>query len=754
MTPHKRLLILFIVLICSSCSTTKFLAPGQKLYDGAKINITDKNTTKGEAGDLKDEMESLVRPKPNGKILGLRFKLWVYFKTRTNKKKGLRHYLNTHMGEPPVLISSVDVDKNAQIMKNRLQNESYFLAQAVGDTTSKKQIAKAIYTIQTGPSYHYNQITFPNIKDDVDTAVAGTSPQTLLKVGDKFNLDIIKAERIRIDARLKEEGFYYFAPEDLLMKYDSTVAGHKVNLFVTVKPETPDEATWIYKIRNIYLYPHYTIKDTSLKLDSAVKYRWYNVIDPANTIKPYVFKNSVLLHPGDIYNRTEHNNSLSRFMQLGPFRFVKNRFEDVTPDSAYLDIYYFLTQQKRKSLQFDIEEHQTSSNYDGTQLNFNFKNRNMFKGAELYNITFFASRDIQFGKYNAGYNVYQFGVQPSLTWPRFVSPFNFKTDNAFIPKTILSVGYTLIDRTKLYNLNSFSFSWGYQWKPSLHKQHTLDLLDLTYVNSANVTKIYTDSIAKTRNPSLAHVIDKQFTFGPSYSYIYTNTTETQKVNTYYYDGKISLSGNLVGILSGADTLHGKVSKLFNTPFDQYVKFENEFRFYHKLGKNSKLATRVMFDIGLPYGNSTILPYSQQFFIGGANSLRGFQAHSVGPGTYIIPEELTHGTNFLPDESGDIKIEANVEYRAKLFSVVNGALFMDAGNIWNTKSHADLPGATFSSHFLNQMAVDWGFGLRFDFTVLLLRTDMGFPVRYPFPPGQPYRFNLHSPVFNLAIGYPF
>jgi outer membrane protein assembly factor BamA len=523
---------------------------------------------------------------------------------------------------------------------------------------------------------------------------------------------------------------------------------------VTVKPETPDEATWIYKIRNIYLYPHYSIKDTSLKLDSAVKYQWYNVIDPANTIKPYVFKNSVLLHPGDIYNRTEHNNSLSRFMQLGPFRFVKNRFEDVTPDSAFLDIYYFLTQQKRKSIQFDIEEHQTSSNYDGTQLNLNFKNRNMFKGAELYNITFFVSRDIQFGKYNAGYNVYQFGVQPSLSWPRFVSPFNFKTDNAFIPRTILSTGYTLIDRTKLYNLNSFNFSWGYQWKPSLHKQHTLDLLDLTYVNSANISKIYLDSIAKTRNPSLAHVIDKQFTFGPSYSYTYTNTTETQKVNTYYYNGKISLSGNLVGILTGADTLHGKVRKIFNTPFDQYIKLENEIRYFHKLGKNSKLATRLMFDVGLPYGNSTILPYSQQFFIGGANSLRGFQAHSVGPGTYIIPEELTHGTNFLPDESGDVKIEANVEYRAKLFSVVNGALFMDAGNIWDTKSHANLPGATFSSHFLNQMAVDWGFGLRFDFTVLLLRTDIGFPVRYPFPPGQPYRFNVHGAVFNLAIGYPF
>jgi outer membrane protein insertion porin family len=280
------------------------------------------------------------------------------------------------------------------------------------------------------------------------------------------------------------------------------------------------------------------------------------------------------------------------------------------------------------------------------------------------------------------------------------------------------------------------------------------LLDLMFVNPQNVTQVYQDSIKKTRNPALAHVINRQFTFGPSYSYTWTNTTENYRVNTIYYNSKISLSANLLGIVTGADTLKGNVRTLFGTPYNQYIKLENEFRFFHKLSPNSKLATRLMVDVGLPYGNSTILPYSQQFFIGGANSLRGFQAHSVGPGTYIIPELNRQGTNFLPDESGDIKIEANIEYRPKLFSIVYGALFMDAGNIWDLRHHADLPGGTFSSGFLNQMAVDWGFGLRFDLTVLLLRTDLGFPVRYPFPAGQPYNFKLQRGVFNLAIGYPF
>ena len=235
--------------------------------------------------------------------------------------------------------------------------------------------------------------------------------------------------------------------------------------------------------------------------------------------------------------------------------------------------------------------------------------------------------------YNNGYNVYQAGIQPSISWPRFISPFNFKTDNAFIPRTILTTGYTIINRSKLYTLNSFNASFGYQWKPNLHKQHQLDLEDVTFVDPQNVTQLYLDSIQHTRNPALAHVINKQFTFGPSYSYTWTNTTEDFRTNTFYYNGKVSLSGNLYGILTGADTLKGKVSKLFGTPFNQYVKLENEIRFFHKLGPNSKLATRFMVDVGLPYGNSTVLPYSQQFFIGGANSLRGFQAHSIGPGSY-------------------------------------------------------------------------------------------------------------------------
>jgi outer membrane protein insertion porin family len=768
MTKFKYILIVAIAVLASACSTTKYLAPGQKLYNGGEVQITDKaNTSKSDAKGLTADLEGLLRPKPNTKILGMRYKLWIYFKTQTNKRRGLKQWLNKKLGEPPVLVSSVDVVKNATILQSRLQNKGFFVSQVSGDTVSKKgsKVAKAVYTAQTGPAYHYRKVVFPDGTNDLDTAVAGTAKESLLKVGDRYDLDRIKDERVRIDAKLKEKGFFYFGPDNLIMRYDSSNNNHQVDMFVKIKETTPDQARWIYQIRNIYVYPRYNLRDTAIKLDSAERYRWYNVIDPRKTVRPFMFKNAVLLHPGEVYNRTEHNKSLNRFIELGPFRYVKNRFEDVTPDSAKLDVYYYLTQYKRKSLQAEILGRQTSANFNGTQFNLTFRNKNTFKGGELFQLQFFVSSDIQFGGRSNGYNVYQFGVKPSLTWPRFISPWDFKTDGAYIPRTILTTGYTLINRTKLYNLNSFNASFGYQWKPNLYKQHELNLMELTYVNAASVSKIYTDSIAKTQNPALKHVIDNQFTFGPSYSYTYTNTTDDYRTNTFYYNGKVSLSGNLYGIVSGADTLSGKVRKLFGTPFNQYVKLENEIRFYHKLGPSSKIASRLMVDVGIPYGNSTVMPYSQQFFIGGANSLRGFSARSLGPGVYNQPTNAPTGTQFLADQSGDIKIEANLEYRPKLFSIVEGALFVDAGNIWLMRGNPLQPGSAFGKDFIKQMAADVGAGLRFNLSVLVLRTDLAFPIIKPqLPAGQRVVINQidfrsaewrgQNLIFNLAIGYPF
>lgn len=759
--------LLTLALLISACSNTKYLPANEKLYTGVQVKIkSDNNTTSRERKDLTTELTDLTRPKPNAKILGLRYKLYLY-----NISKGRKNFISrfiNNRGEPPVLWSSVDVETNATIMQSQLQNESYFLAQVAGDSLVKKnRTVKAIYNVQTGPAYKINSVHFPTDTGSLDTAVAGTAPKSLLKVGDKYNFATIKTERLRIDARLKEEGFYYFAPDDILVQIDSTNAGkNMVNEYVTIKQETNDKAWDIYTIKNIYIYPKYSLRDTAIKLDSAKRYDDYFVIDPKNTIHPYVFRNVMSFHPGEPYNHADHNQALSRILDLGPYKFVKNRFEDVNdPGSPKLNAFYYLTPYRNKSLRFELVGRTTSANYTGTQANITWRNRNTFKGAELLTVSLLGSRDVQFGGQNNGFNVYQAGVQTSLSWPRFITPMRVNSNSDFLPHTVLQFEYDITNRTQLYSLNSFRTQFGYQWKQTDFIQHDLEIMSITYVKASSVTQLYTDSIRHTQNPSLKHVIDNQLTFGPTYSYTYTNTQLDYKPNTHYFNAKLGLSANILGLVSGADTLAGKVKKIFNTTYNQYIKLEGEYRFYHKINANDQVAARFYAGAGLPYGNSTIMPYSQQFFIGGSNSLRGFRARSIGPGTYIPSQTITNGSGFIPDQSGDIKIEANVEYRPKLFSIVHGALFVDAGNIWNIRPHDGLPGAAFGKNFLSQVAADAGFGLRFDLTILVLRTDLGFPIRKPWlPEGQRWvidqinfangGWRSQNLVFNLAIGYPF
>lgn len=753
--------LLLLALILSACSNTKYLPTNEKLYLGAEVKIKDKSTSKKDIKALTTELNDIPRPKPNSTILGLRVKLYLY-----NISKGRKNFISrliNKWGEPPVLWSSVDEDHNSQVLTNRLQNESYFHAVVTPDSVIKGKTAKAIYNTVTGPPFIIKQITFPTDSDSLDTAVVGISKKSLLKVGDKYNLNVIKDERLRIDARLKEEGFYYFAPEDILIQVDSTNAGpYGVNLYEIVKQETPDKAWDIYTLGKTYIYPRYTLKDTSAKLDSAVHYNDYYVIDPKNTIHPYVFQNVIALHPGEPYNRTDHNQALSRFIDLGPYKYVKNRFDIKPDDTLKLNAFYYLTPYPKKSLRFETLVRTTSANYNGTQVNISWRNRNAFKGAELLTVTLMGSTDIQFGGNGAGNNVYQAGIQTSITWPRFITPTKVNTNTDFLPRTRLQLEYDLTNRVNLYTLNTFAASYAYLWKQDIHISHELTVFGFTYTKAANITQVYRDSILHTRNPSLKHVVDNQLTFGPSYGYTYTNTMEDYKQNTYYFNGKVSLSGNILGLITGADTLAGKAKAIFGSNYSQYVKLESEFRFYHKISPTASFANRLIVGAGLTYGNSTIMPYSQQFFIGGANSLRGFRARSVGPGSYFPDASITNGTGFIPDQSGDIKIEATTEFRPKLFSIVYGALFLDAGNVWllhnNNTQPGGQPGGAFSKQFLNDMAVDAGFGLRFDLTVLVLRTDLGFPLRNPYlPDGQRWVLNqigFRNSVFNLAIGYPF
>ena len=278
-----------------------------------------------------------------------------------------------------------------------------------------------------------------------------------------------------------------------------------------------------------------------------------------------------------------------------------------------------------------------------------------------------------------------------------------------------------------------------------------------------MTDEYRQKIADdTLGNSLQRIIDRQLIFGPTYSFTYTNTMEKRKKNTFYYKGSIELAGNIAGLVTGANAKKDNTATIFSVPFSQFTKMEHDFRHYLRLGRNSQLASRIIAGVGVPYGNSTELPYIRQFFIGGTNSIRAFRARAIGPGSFKVE---TAANSFLPDQSGDIKLELNTEYRTKLFSIVQGAVFVDAGNIWLMNKNDSKPGAEFSGRFLNELAVGTGVGLRFDLSFLVLRTDLAFPLRRPDnPEGSRWvldqisfgnsSWRKENLVFNLAIGYPF
>jgi len=756
---------LALALFAYGCSNTKYLPEGDMLYVGGEVMVEDSLMARGDRKDMESELEALLRPKPNSSFLGLRPKLWFYNIAGTPKKdKGFKYWVKNKLGEPPVLMSQVDLEYNADILSNRTENQGYFRSRTSADSTSRNRRATAEYTVRPGRQWMIKNVKWPSDSSGValDSAIAATARRTRLRPGRAYNLDAIITERERIDTRLKEKGYFYFNPDYLLIQVDSTVGDHEVDLIVKVKDETPDVAKQVYTINNIFIFPNYNLtnaKDT-LSIDNAEKYKDLTIIDPDHTFRPIIYDRTLFFHKGDIYNRTDHNLSLNRLVNLGTFKFVKNEFQrnEAVPNS--LDAYYYLTPLPRKSIRFETLAKTNSANYNGSEVSINWSNRNTFRAAELLTISAFGGAEVQVSGQNQGFNVYRVGGEASLVWPRFITPFHIKDSSEFTPRTRAALSYEYQNRAKLYSLNSFRTSFGYLWKPNARKEHQLNVIDVNYVSPSNVTDLYREQALET--PALNKVIEKQLIFGPTYSYTFTNSMRRFKKHTFYYKGAVDLSATLTGLITGADAKGGNVEEIFDVPFSQFVKMEHDFRHYLRLGRDSKLASRIIVGVGVPYGNSVELPFIRQFFIGGTNSIRAFRARSIGPGTFNPDVE---SNDFLPDQSGDLKLELNTEYRAKLFSIVEGAVFVDAGNIWLMNENVNKPGGKISKDFYKELAVGTGAGLRLDLTFLILRLDLAFPLRKPWLPENSRwvlddidfgskTWRRENLVFNLAIGYPF
>jgi outer membrane protein insertion porin family len=760
-----------------SCSNTKFLKDGQLLYTGAEVKIESDSLTKKEKSSLESALEENLAPKPNSSFLGLRPKLYAYNATKEPKKeKGLRYWLKYKFGEEPVLLGDVDREFNKDIIVNYSENKGYFNAKAKYDTVSKNKKAQVIYTLNPGGRYLISNVKFPADSSLINSEIQILKEKTLLKAGNPFDLDVIKAERQRIDDGLKDKGFYYFNPDNIIVQADSTVSkNHKVEMIVKLKDNTPKLATEQFTIDKVVVFPNYNLRDAKRGLynipmsEDSLKGYEYNdiyVVDPKKKFKPRMFDRALYFDKGDIYNRKDHNLSLNRLISLGVFKFVKNEF--VVSDSLNhkFDAYYVLTPRELQSLRLEALGRTNSANYAGSELNLNWTQRNFFRGAEQFKASVYGAFDVQIGGPAEAENIFRAGANAQLSIPRIVAPFRFNSSSAFVPRTNIKLGYEFQNRTTLYSLNTFNATFGYQWKENVRKEHELNVIDVSLIRPADVTPKFL--LQSADNPYLRRITEQQLIFGPTYSYTYSTTMLPQK-NTFYYKGMLDLAGNITGLVTGANVKEGKEKNIFGVPFSQYAKIENDVRFYHKFTEKTSLATRFIAGVALPYGNSEHIPFSRQFFVGGSNSIRAFRARTLGPGSYDPRIGESTRANF--DQAGDVKLELNAEYRANLYKFLNVAAFVDAGNIWlindefNDAGENTRPGGKFSKDFLSEVAVGAGVGLRLDFSILILRLDLAMPLRVPyyekgdrwvldrvkFGEGSWRRDNL---ILNIAIGYPF
>ena len=649
------------------------------------------------------------------------------------------------------------------MLRNYLENKGYFHAAVSGDTIVKNKRARATYTVKTGSLYTIKDIVFPHdTTSQLGVAIKKTEPKTLIKTGVPFNLDLIKAERLRIDAALKEEGYYFFSPDYILVDADSTIGNNMVNLYLTIKTNTPLAARKPYIINEIYVYSNYTLTTAAIDTSHVYEefYNGYYVIDKDKMFKPNLFEHIMQFKPNDLYNRKAHNLALNRLINLGVYKFVKNRFE-VDPYTDALNTFYYLTPLPKKTLRAEASGNTKSNNNAGSVVSFSWRNKNFLRGAELFAVNAYVGSEVQIGGRQKGFNTNKLGGEISITVPKFIIPFFiFNTKGAYVPKSYARIGYDLLNRTKLYTLNSFRADLGYTWKPTVRKEYKYNPISVNYVQPLNVTQRYLDSIPQI-DFTLKKAIEKQFIIGSNATYSYDEIIDDPRGRGWYVLTNLDLSGNLIGIFAKPDLKNGDTVKFFGAPYSQYVKTEVDVRHYSRLAPKTIWANRVDMGFGLPYGNSYQLPFIKQFFIGGTNSLRGFRSRTLGPGTYISPR--MDSSDFYPDQSGDIKLELNTELRQKISGVLEGAIFAEAGNIWLKNKTTDKPGAEFTKDFLTQLAVDAGIGIRFDMQILLLRFDVAIPLRKPWlPAGQrasPINFGSaawrkDNLIFNFAIGYPF
>lgn len=754
------ILILFTI---TSCSVQRFLPKNERIYKGATVKIEKKPGVKYSSHALKRELKLAIKPTANKFLFGQPYKVWLWYVIGSPKKTGgLKTFFRKKLCEPPVLSSNVNTAVIAKNMQSFLENKGHFHSQVSGDTINKSYFTKAIYTINLYPQYTIKTVTWLNDTSILANKLKDKQRNGILQAGKGYKLSDVEAERGRLDAYVKTIGYYYFSADYILAYIDSTIGNNQVAIILGLKNDIPEKSTHAYTINRVGVFPDYTLLLPSPDVTTTGNNNVDGLMikDTFHQFKTALFKRMITYRPGQIYSSTDQNNTLNRLINLGTFKFVKNKFEVAESNDAThrLNAFYYLTPAKKKAVQVQLNGFSKENKFLGTQLSLNWKNRNVFKGAEQLSVKLYGGFEISFADSLKTAKNIRVGVEASLNFPKFKVPFlRYKESMQYPPRTRLLAGYEIFRKLNFYTKNVYRLQYEFNWKINPNTEHTLSPIALTYIHSGKLTDMF--SKQATIDPVLLANVYNEIIVGSYYSYTY-NTANPFAKNQWFVSSSIDLSGNIAGLITGAKQPRQK--KVFNTPFAQFSKFDVDLRYQKTLPNKFDWVNRVQIGIGIPYHNSNMLPFSKQYVIGGSSSLRGFTSRQLGPGAY---KPTIYDQRYFQAIGGDYKFLFNSELRMPVFGKLSSAVFVDIGNIWTKDSLLFGKAAQLKKDSYKELAVATGAGLRFDASVLLIRVDFGIPLRKPYlPEGQRWVINKIAPgdgewrkqnlVINIALGYPF
>ncbi|NIJ43805.1 outer membrane protein assembly factor BamA [Wenyingzhuangia heitensis] len=746
---YKASWLVVIMLIITSCSVTRFIPKGEKLYSGASLKMKNENNVKKLSG-LEDELQELLRPEPNSKILGRRVGLYYHYKTKEGSKNFITKYINKKIGEKPVYYSNVSQNKVIDLIKNRLDNRGFFNSKVTASVKEKIYSKSIKYTIELTTPYVLESYQLENDTLPVYKEIKEILASSLLKKGTRYNLESFKQERIKIDEELKAKGYYNFNQDFVIFEADTNQYNNKrFDLYLRVKKEIPEKALIPYKIKEVKVYPSYNLSQKNSVLDS-INYKGVVFLQDTLFFKPKRLHNYLLFGKGDLYHPIKSKITSKRLSSIGTYKYVNIQFDEIKNQEndslGLLNAAIYLSPLNKRSLGLELQAVTKSNSFAGPELSLNYRNRNLYNGGELLNITGSFAYETQIGNNTENLNGIKLGLGASLTFPRLIFPGNL--DGRFkygVPRTKISFDSEYLSRSNLYGLTSFTTSYGYQWDANKYLSHQINPININYVKLFNTTSDF-DAILEN-NPFLQNSFDQQFIAGLTYNFTYNELGRSGKKNQVFFAANLDVAGNALNLVSSGSG--GGKETFLGLEYAQYAKVDADFRYYLDLGKEQTLISRLYGGLGVPYGNSEVLPFTKQFFSGGPYSVRGFASRSIGPGTYN--GSSTSSTYF--DSSGDIRLEANLEYRFPVYSLLKGALFADAGNVWLYNSNSALDGGQFTSNFINELAISAGAGLRVDIQSFVIRFDFATPVKQPTSTSF-NNIKLSNTILNFAIGYPF